>query len=48
MSDVQKPLSEADRNIEQNNPTKPQVLILECEKSADHFRLVLNFTWFEK
>jgi len=44
MSDVQKPLSEADRNIEQNNPTKPQVLILECEKSADHFRNLLKDT----
>ena len=43
MSDVQKPLSETDRNIEQNNPTKPKVLMLECEKSADYFRLVLNF-----
>jgi len=44
MSEVQNPLSETDRNIEQNNPTKPQVLMLECGKSADYFRNLLKDT----
>merc|ERR1712183_1219567 len=44
MSEIQNPLSETDRNVKQSNPTKQQVLSLECDKSADYFRNLLKDT----